>query len=390
MNLKSHLFKFSEKKPGGYHFLWIISLIFFSTACGSNYSSVDKLPPGDTLTIHSDLLTMVDHGNGITSVVVKNPWDKKGKPTVYLLVDRNLSDSDIPQIKDARIIRVPVKSALVYSSVHTTPLEEMGAARLITGVADASYFTSPYILERLSNKSIVDVGNSLSPSFEKIVQLSPDVAIVSAYENAGHGILDNTGISIVDMTDYMETTPLGRAEWIVFLGKLFGRSDKAQSIFKQVVNDYNSLKSVASSTSAKPVVLTEIPYSGVWYQPGGQSYMSELIRAAGAAPLLSHDASTGSVQLDIASVLDKSQNADFWLIKTTEPVTAENIRNLISGANLIKAFNTGNIYIADTSKVPLYDDLAFHPERILADYVGIFHPELSPEKPKHYFFKVAQ
>lgn len=371
-------------------FFFCLILSSLCSSCNNDGTGSNAAVEGDTLTANATLLTLVEVAEDIIAATVRNPWDSGKVLGRFLLVDRGLPEEKIPCLKNFQVIRVPVESALVFSSVHTAPLEELGASNLIKGVADSRYFTSDYIRSGIEDGSITDVGNSMSPSLEKIVSLSPQIALVSPYENSGHGILDKTGTVTIDMADYMETTPLGRAEWILLLGALTGRLEEAKTQYGKIQEQYKSLKDKVVNSSSRPQVLSEVPYSGVWYQPGGKSYMSCLIRDAGGEPLLNDDESSGSVQLDIANAFELGEKAEVWLIKSVGDMTGEDILSLTPLASGIKAFKDGNVWIADTSASTLYDDLAFHPEKILKDFVIIFHPEMAEnENPTTYFKKLA-
>lgn len=341
--------------------------------CTHDTGGFSSVPDGDTITRNAGLLTVVDLGNGIVSAQISDPWNTGKTLGTYLLVNRDVPDDSIPDVKGASIIRVPVESALVYSSAHTGAFEEMGAADIVTGVADSEYFTSEFIRQGLKTGKIVDIGNSLAPSLDRIIDLDPQVIIVSPYENSGHGILEKTGITVIDMADYMETTPLGRAEWMVLLGALTGNLDKAREIYNRVADRYSSIKESAKALPSKPLVISEMPFSGVWYQPGGKSYASQLIRDAGGTPLLSSDSSAGSVQMDIANVYENGIDADFWIIKNAGTLRPADVCSASPMLKDIRAFRNGNIFVANTLSVPYYDDLAFHPERILSDMSAIFH-----------------
>lgn len=375
--------KISLTLPGAM-LLLIITGIF--SACKGHDGG--QLPHGDTLTTHSALLTIIDHSDGIVSARVTDPWNENKILATYLLIDRSIPDDKIPDIEGAIQIRVPVQSAIVYSGVHSGPIEEMGAQSVIKAVADSKYFTSPFISKGLADGTIADVGNSMAPILDRIIELDPEIAIVSPYENAGHGALEKTGIAVIDMADYMEPTPMGRAEWILLLGALTGNLDRAQQIFDHVEQQYDSIRADATTIANRPLVLSELPYSGVWYQPGGHSYAAAMIRDAGGRPLLDDDTSTGSVQLDIANVYDKGIDADIWLVKSLGPMQRSGFTSATPVTRDIKALRTGNIFSVNTLSTTFYDDIAFHPERILSDMRAIFAGDTAAMANMRYYQRV--
>lgn len=364
-----------------------IAVFCLLVSCGKGGADGDSLPAGDTLTTASSLLTLVDHGDGMVSATIINPWDTTQVLSRYLLVDTVITHGNIPHVDGYTTVTVPVKSAIVYSSVHTSAFEDLGSIDVVKGVADASYFMSPEITGRIADGRIADIGNSMSPSLEKIIELSPEIAIVSPYKNSGQGVLDKTGITVVNMADYMESEPLARAEWLLLAGALVGKTDKAREMYAATVGKYNEYKALVADAGNKPLVLCELPYSGVWYQPGGASYMATLIRDAGGRPLLEDDTSAGSVQLDMANVYNIGGNADVWLIKNDRPLSLSDIASVSPLIPKIKAFAAGKVYTANTSKVTLYDDLAFHPDRVLRDYMLVLYPDSATETATRYFQK---
>ena len=365
--------------------------LFFLPGCSPKHPA-DKselFSEADTLTVHSELLTLVRLNEGITLVEIKNPWKPEEKLNSFLLVDKEVDVNDLPSVADYRKITVPVKSALVYSSVHMAPLIEIGSEDVITGIADLEYISDNTIRKRISDGQIVDIGNSMSPSLEKIIALSPQIALISPYQNSGHGVLDNTNIEVIDMADYMETTPLGRAEWIKLLGLLTGKYEKTDSIYNEISERYDNIKHKTAShfdSKTRPLVITEIPFNGVWYQPGQKSYMATLIHDAGGRTLDVGEQTNGSVQLDIATVLNKGANSDIWLIKTTQNLNhIKDLEQILPSASLIKAYRDKNVWYCNTTESNLYDDLAFHPELILTDFVNIIFGDNASQN--RYFVK---
>lgn len=352
--------------------LAISGLLFLAVSCRGGGHDNDLTACGDTLTRNATLLTLIDAAPGVTVAHIANPWASDEYLERYMLVDTRIADS-VPDLNGYMRIVVPVRSALVYSDVHAAPLYELGAASVVKGVSEVRYFTTPEVVKGVAEGTIVDVGNAMSPNLESIVSLSPQIAIVSPYENSGHGILDKTGIKVIDMADYMEPTPLARAEWILLLGALAGRLEEARNIYEDVVVKYTEASVPKDDDRLRPVVLTEVPYSGVWYQPGGKSYMAALIRDAGGKTLFPDDETTGSLQLDVATVLDRGAEADVWLIKTTEAMSSLDLPDIVPGAELIKAFRNGHVYFFNTSGTQYYNDLAFHPERILEKYKAVLN-----------------
>lgn len=367
----------------------VCTIVFASCSSGKGTRYSDM--PGDTLTNRAQLLTLVDKGDFVEAKIA-DPWNEGRTLASYALVDRN---KPVPEDidRDYTVVKVPLQRSIVYSSTNSSAINELGALNAIAAVADGNYYMpSDTIAKLISSGKIRDIGNSMSPKPETIVDVEPDAILVSPYENAGHGVLDELGVAVIDCADYMEPDPLARAEWLLFLGELYGNRELARNIYNQVVTDYETLRlQAAEASSPKPKVLTEMLTSGVWYVPGGKSYMAKMLKDAGADYPWSDDSSTGSLQLGIEAVIDKASDADIWVMRYYGDMSDKTKMLDISPLNAnFKAYQNGEIYNCNTMEKPIFNDIAFHPERVLLDYIIIFHPELFPGLETCYYSKVAE
>ena len=350
------------------------SFVLVATGCQGQGAKGDVVE-GDTLTTKAQLLTIVDCGS-YALVDVENPWKEGATLQRYALVHR---DSVVPGNlpSDATLVRVPITSALVYSSVHAGAFHELGCVNAVTGIVDAEYYKIPEIVEGVEAGTVVDAGNSMAPSVEKIVELSPQAILTSPFQNAGHGAIEKLGIPIIECADYMESTPLGRAEWIKLMGELLCKRKDATDIYNSVVEEYNALAESVKGVKDKPVVISEMMTDGVWFLPGGKSYMAQMYADAGASYPWSDDKSTGSLQFDFATVYDKAYNADFWLIKSPEPnFSLKDLESKYPLNKKMEAFSTGGVYVINTVETSFFEDFPFHPECLLREYIILFHPEV--------------
>lgn len=323
-----------------------------------------------------------------TKVVVKDPWKKGQVLHTYILVP---SDEDLPgNLPQGTVVRTPLKNALVYSSVHTAVMEELSCGSSVKGVCDANFFTDSLVLAGLKNGSVTDCGSSMAPSVEKVINMSPDGILLSPFQDGTYGQIAKLNIPIIECADYMEGTPLGRAEWIKFYGALLGKLDVADSIFNEVKTNYNRIKAqVAKSGGKRPLVLTETVVSGVWNVPGGQSYMARLIEDAGGDWPWADDKSTGSLTLDFNQVLAKAQHADVWLIKAFGVSSYADLKAGYGLNDQFDAFKNRHVWFCDTQNCHIFEEFPFHPERLLNEYYTIFHPNVKTHWQMRYYKPLA-
>lgn len=353
-------------------FTTVIILTVLSLISSCRHKSAEAISGGDTITTQARMLTLIDK-DGYTIADVRNPW---GDDTTALLKRYILAPHDYQgQLPEGTVVRVPLRSSLVYSGVYAGAIDELGAAQAIAGVADGQYFNTPSVVEGLRTGRITDVGNSMSPSIERIVSVSPEAIILSPYQGMQAGAIEKLGIPIIQFVDYMESTPLGRAEWIRLLGILYGNRAGADSTFEAVTESYDSLCKSLAHYSDRPIVITEQPLTGgSWDVPAGESYMARMLADAGAIYPWHDTKGAGSLKIDAPAVLNRAADADFWLIRSLGPMTLQSLGAGNPLTSQFKAFRNGNVYVCDTSVVPLFDEFPFHPERLLADFIAIFHP----------------
>jgi len=350
-------------------------MLALTTSCFRSGNSTGQVLGGQDSVITTARLLSMQREARYTVVTVGDPW-KGGVLHRYVLVPR---DSTLPDdLPDGTLVRTPVSRALVYSSVHTSLLSELGAIDAVRGVVDSQYFNDSTISAGLQSGTIADCGNSMNPTVEKVIDMQPDAILLSPYQDASYGQIAKLDIPIIECADYLEYDPLGRAEWVKFYGELVGKRAEADSLYAAVVAAYNDMKQKAAGADTHPTVVTEMVISGVWNVPGGQSYMARILNDAGGKYMFADDGNTGSLALDFNQVLAVAQNADYWFIKWT------NINSLkdLQGANELNremaAFQNGRVYVCDTDKTRFFDRIPFHPEVLLREFAAIMHPELFP------------
>ena len=331
----------------------------------------------------------LESDSNIYIVTVRNPWQENVAPTRYVIVPRGTSlPSDLPS---GKVIRTPIENALVYSSVHTGLISDLGAAKAIKGVCNAGFFTDTMIQSRLRSGEIMDCGNDQAPDIEKIIKLHPEIIMLSPFQNNDrYAKVKDLGVTIVECGDYMETSALGQAEWMKFYGLLFGEGEKARRQFNRIAERYDSLENVASRTSDRPVILMDRIYGQSWSVPGGKSTISGLITDAGGKNPFDYLEQSGGVELSPERVLARARNADIWLVRYNQEreKTLEELKNEAPLNGQFKAFREGKVYGCNTRYIPFFDQTPFHPDMLLEEFINIFHGSDTTDVTLHYFHRL--
>ena len=343
---------------------------------------------GDTLQMkYAELLTIVKHNDGAyTEAIIENPWKKGTTLHKYILVPKgNEGDETVARLKDdirenatlqmgshCDIVRTPLESNVVFTAPHCQLMYELGCKNAITGVCDKDYINIPDIKER------VDCGSSMQPDMERIIALKPEGLLISPFENSGgYGKLDKLHIPIIETADYMETSPLGRAEWMKFYGLLFKSEERSDSLFSSIEKEYLALKAEAAKLPQGLSILTERKMGSVWYVPGGKSTMGILLKDANAKYIFADDTHSGSLAYGPERILSKGTQVDVWAFKYFggKALSKNDLLAEYEGYKVLKAFNSNSIYQVDTSTQPYFELTSFHPEILLREFIILAHPK---------------
>lgn len=366
------------------HVVYILLLLSIFTSCSSG-SKKGGVAASYSDTIHYAAGFTVKHYPSYREVEVRDPWDSSKILQRYILVDRTKDvPSDLPQ---GVVVRVPVKRLAVYSSVHCSMLEQLQVANEVVGVCEPRYIDSPIIQKGILDGTVADLGEATSPNVEKMIDINVEAILVSPFENAGYGPAEKLGLPIIECADYMEGTPLGRAEWIRFVALFFEKEEAAQRIFNETEKAYMDIKQLAAGVTSRPTVLSEKKFGASWFVPCGDSYMATLYADAGADYIFADMPGSGSKPLSFETVLDKAMHADYWLIKfnLADDMNYQALQTEYKPYASFDAFKNKKIYYTNTGKVPYYEEVPMHPDYLLKDLVWIFHPELLPDYKPRYF-----
>lgn len=446
-------------------------------ACQGGKTAAADAEAGDTLEMkYAKLLTIVKHGDGDESsdaaedidyqyaeAIIANPWKAGTMLHRYILIPKGEEgDKTVARLALQRTsgmgcttdtVRTPVERSAVFIAPHCQLMYELGCQQAIRGVCDLNYINIPDVRKRAASagkasagnasagnasagnassekassgnasaqNSIVDCGSSMAPDIERIIALKPEAILVSPFENSGgYGKLDKLRIPLIEAADYMESSPLGRAEWMKFYGMLFGRAKnisttaagkaseaaagkaseatagkasmtvagkaseatlpascelRADSLFAQIEKEYLKLKAEAGKLPKGLSILTERKTGNVWYVPGGQSTIGILLKDANARYIFSDDQHSGSLPMSPEQILAKGKQVDVWAFKYFggAPLSQVQLLQEYDGYKALAAFNRGNIYQVDTSTEPYFELTSFHPELLLREFIILAH-----------------
>lgn len=376
-----------------------LGLFIWMAACSSSSKKRSGSAPSDTAIVFEDTVTVeyargfrISYHDNYKLLEILNPYQDKTDTLRYVLKPRSVTlDS---AVRNARVIEIPVRSIIATSTTHIGLTQMLDANEIITGMVGAEYAYSPEIRNRLERGAITAFSQG-EFNKEQALAMGPDLVMVSAGQSSQFDdfkVLTESGISVLINAEWLETSPLGKAEWVKMMAALLNKEKLANKKFGEVEAAYQKLKKKVGDVENKPLVINNLPFKGAWFVSGGNSYEAEFLRAAGADYPWYENHSTGGIRMDFEAVYEVGLRADIWInpgtAKTKEDILAKDPR-----FKDFKAFKTGRIYNNNRRMSPsggndFWESGVVHPERLLADLIHIFHPSVLPDHQLFYYQKV--
>jgi iron complex transport system substrate-binding protein len=295
----------------------------------------------------------------------------------------------------AQVIRIPVQSMIVTGSPHIAQAAFAGVANRITGVGEGQYVVNLVVREGLRTGRVKEVGVENGLNNELVISMRPDIVMTMTNPDAAFGqyrTLIDAGVPVLPNAEWLETTPLGKAEWVKLMGALTDREDFVNRKFDSVAQAYRHLAAIGSAAAPRPSVIIGMPFKGTWYTPAGESYVAQLLRDAGAAYYWSETKGTGSLALSFESMATEALKADYWL-DVGDVDSKKEILSRDERFGAFHAFRSGAIYnfnkrVNDHGASDYWESGAVNPQLVLADLIRILHAERIPADTLVYYKQI--
>ena len=374
---------------------FLLLFIFTTSACISNESrKPESLDFQSGRVSYAERFSLLET-DSCTILNIIDPWQGAGDVIhQYYLVKDNPDFH--PQTDPSRIIHVPVKRIICMSTTHLAMISALGQEFRIAGVSGSDFVYDDDISQRIKGGLINDIGYDSGINSELIIKSSPDLVMIYGIgsESAGYTAkIYELGTKVMYNADYLETDPLGKAEWIKVFGALFCKEKMADSLFSVIESNYNLLKEYISSHAGdKPAVMLGLPFRDTWYISPGNSYISRLIGDAGGRYLWEKTESAVSMPFGLENVYIKSLNADFWL-NTGSVLSKDEIVSIDPRLGSVPPFVNGKLFnnnrrLNASGGNDYWESGTLNPHIILKDIASILHPELFPDHGLVYYRKI--
>jgi len=325
----------------------------------------------------------IAHFNSFTRVTIYNPW---AEGEIYAIYNLYTNDTiALPQ--EGTSIKIPLTSLVVNTFAYFEFLDQLGELDKITGTSDGFRIYNPNIRAGIQEGRIADLGNPFNMNIEKTLALKPQAVLTSAYAQRDNysDRISQAGIPVIYNLEWMENSPLARAEWIKMIAAFFDKEEMADSIFNNIACRYLSQKEKTKNIREKHTVMTGDNFQGTWYVPGGNSFNAALFRDAGLDYYYKNDERSGSIGLDIETILTQFGDAEYWFgcaAKSYKELAEKDPKYLLFKAVKEKqVFNNDN-RTTSAGGNDYFESAIAYPDLLLCDLIKAVYPHLLP----HYTF----
>ncbi|MBT2451400.1 ABC transporter substrate-binding protein [Streptomyces sp. ISL-43] len=330
-------------------------------------------------------------------LTVNEPYPK-GRPESYVLVKCGAPKPELTgDLAGAQQVTTPVKSLYSASTTHLPLLSETGTLDVLTGVAGSKHISSAEVRERVASGKVVEYAKDRTLNAELVIGAKPDVLMTQGTDDPQYPKLRQAGIAVVANAEWLESSPLGRAEWVKAMAALTGAEKRAGEVFDTIEGDYGKVaaRAAAAVTAGKPVqVLPGTMYQGTWNMAPGGSYAGKLIKDAGGTYPWADDPGTGNLQLNFEAVYAKGGDAPVWLVgekwaSTADPVKADR------RYGELKAVSAGEVWTNTKALGPeggndYFERGVLRPDLVLADIFALLHPDQAKDHTFTFYTKVPR
>lgn len=358
-------------------------------------NSTESLPSQLKVT-HAKKFKLSTHQD-YTVVTVLNPWQGANQDYVYVLVPKGSHAPDLNDFKAnasdiVQAVPIPISSIVCTSTTYIPLLDFLNETATLVGFPGPDYISSPTARALIKAGNVANMGTETSLNIEKLLALKPEALMDYAMqgENDYTKLARKAGVAVLFNADYLEETPLGRAEWIKFAGVFYDKANLADSIFNTIAAAYDSLKALAKQAAEKPTVFSGIMYGGTWFLPGGKNSGALFLEDAQGDYLWKNTSSNGSLKLSFEAVYEKAHKAAYW-IGVADYRSLKELANADSRYSHFQAFEKKHVYsynakIGEKGGFTFFELGYARPDLVLADLIKILHPELLPTY-ELYFYK---
>ncbi|MCX6223802.1 MAG: ABC transporter substrate-binding protein [Bacteroidia bacterium] len=300
------------------------------------------------------------------------------------------SKSAISPINGYTDLVVPLNRLVASSTTHAGFLSAIGSGDQLMGCNNPERLYDTLLFNRYLKGGLVRMGRDLEYNLEYLIASKPNLVLQTGIDGQFNpdARLAGMGIPVMYVLEWMESTPLGRAEWIKVFGLITGKSREADSLFDVIEKNYMVNAKLGREAPEKIKVLTGNVFKGTWYMPGGKNYMTRFFEDAGMDYIYKNTDQSGSLALSFESVVYQLADASVWIsvnVDSLSELKAAYERyssfKAVKDHRVFSVFNRVNSHGGND----FWESAVVRPDMVLADLLAIAHPELIPGHIWNYY-----
>lgn len=370
-------------------YFWLLTVfVLFSSCTSKNGSEAMKFDKAVYEPCYATGFKIVGaEGRKSIKIDVFNPWQGADSVTTSLLIVRG--GEDVPKGYEGQVLRGEARRIVTMSSTQIAMLEAVGCQNRVVGVSGIDFISSENIQSR--RESIGDLGYEGNVNYELLLSLEPDIVLL--YGTMGANVMEaklsELGIPYIYIGEYLEESPLGKAEWMVPVAEIAGVGKKGIDFFSEIPKRYNALRDLVARKAHKtPAVMLNTPYSDVWNMPSTKSYMPRLIADAGGNYIYKKNTGNTSLPIDMEEAYILASKADIWL-NVGQAHSLGEVKAMCPKFTDVPCLCNGNVYNNNAltnagGGNDFFETAVVKPDIVLRDLIKIFHPELVEEQLVYY------
>ena len=369
---------------------FFLLLVVFSFSCKKERIKETVAPiPKSTIKYAKGFDIVIE--NGLKKLIIKTGYQNATTIFEYLILNTTTKKATL----NNQTIQVPIKEIVVTSTTHIPMLELLNEESSIVGFPHTTYISSEKTRALIDTGKIKEIGKESALNTEILLDLQPELVVGYSITSADKSLttVQKAGISVIYNGDWLEETPLGRAEWIKFFGVLYNKEKQADSIFNAIETNYLKAQKIALKAALKPTILSgAIMSKDIWNLPAGESFVAQFLKDANLNYLWKDSKGKGSLSLSFESIFDTGRNADYWIA----PGYFSSKEQLLQSNQIyaeFTAFKNDRIYTPSSKKgktggVIYYELAPTRPDLVLKDIIKITNPDLLPNYELTFFEKM--
>ncbi|MCF0218356.1 MAG: ABC transporter substrate-binding protein [Muribaculaceae bacterium] len=372
--------------------IYAILLLLALVSCGSRQSQKELKDFVEVYTpSYAKGFSILGSPNAESVILeMRNPWQGARDEVRRVFIRRG--NEEAPAGFDGTVVDAAIERIVCMSSSHVAMLRALDDVEKLVGMSCLDYVSDSIVNSRLDK--IVEIGYETNVNYENLVAVNPDVVLLYGVECASpmETKLKSLGIPYIYIGDYLEDSPLGKAEWIVAISEIMGKRQQGEQVFAAIPEKYNRLKALADSLPERPVVMLNTPYADSWVMPPVTSYSARLISDAGGKYVCANLKNDKLLTVGVEEAWQMAKNADVWL-QTGAISRLDDLKAACPRFVDTKPILTGNVWNCDLKNNShggndYWESGVIHPDLILRDLIKIFHPEVLKDEPFVYYRKI--